>query len=368
DFYSAIGPISLGYGYDVVDQAVRDQLDKGMTFSLMHHLEYEVCQLLHEIIPNAESIRISKSGADVCTAAVRIARAHTRRERILCCGYHGWHDWYIGTSTRDAGIPEATKGLTQKIAYNNLEDLQSKLTPDTAALILEPFVFDAPDEGYLQRVHELCKANGTLLIFDEMWTGFKIALGGAQEYFGVTPDLAVYSKAVANGMPVAYLTGRAEVMKHFEDDVFFFTTFGGEALSLAATIATIQEMKKVNFAQRLDEIGTLLKDGLNKLIGAHGLTDHLHCNGYPCRTILNLSGIDNPLEMYAFIQQEMVRCGLLWSKFHNITYAFTEEDIAYTLEVYDHVLPLVKARIEAGDVADHLRGQPFDVVFRKTKF
>lgn len=369
DYYAAIGPISLGYCYDVVDDAIREQLNKGITFSLMHRLEYEVCELIHSLIPNADSIRISKTGADVCSAAIRVARAYTKREKILCCGYHGWHDWYIGTTTRDHGIPDEVKSLTTTFKYNDLNDLEEKLNDQVAAVILEPVVFEYCQAGYLEGVQALCQKHGALLIFDEMWTGFRMALGGAQEYFNVVPDLAVYSKAVANGMPIALLTGRADVMRLFEKEVFFFTTFGGETLSLAATIATIGELKKKQVPEYLRTIGSYLKDGINELINRHSLDDFLICAGYPFRTILNLkSTVKEPLSVYAYIQQELLRYGILWSKFHNMTYAFTEQDIDYTLRAYDDIFQLVKLRLENGDVANHLIGQPMDVVFRPTKF
>lgn len=368
DYYAAVGPVSLGYAHAAVDAAIINQLKKGITFSLMHRLEYEICALLHKIIPNAESIRISKSGADVCSAAIRVARAFTGRNNILCCGYHGWHDWYIATTTRNYGIPVFSKETVQTFKYNDLEDLSSKLTNETAAVIMEPFIFDEPHSGYLESVKDLCRQNGTLLIFDEMWTGFRIAIGGAQSFFGVKPDLAVYSKAVANGMPIAFLTGRDDVMHWFEKDVFFFTTFGGEALSIAAAIATIEELIQHNVPEYLALNGALLKSGLNDLIYTHGLESYLHCHGYPCRTILNLSAaVEHPLHMYAYIQQELLKCGILWSKFHNMTFAFTKDDIDYTLKAYDHILPMVKARLENHDVGTYLKGKPLDVVFRPVK-
>jgi len=369
DYYAAIGPISLGYGYDKVDDAIKNQLDKGITFSLMHSLEYETSKLISEVIPNAESVRISKSGADVCTAAIRVARSFTKRDKILCCGYHGWHDWYIGTTTRNYGIPESTSNLTQSFIYNNLDDLNSKLDSSVAAVILEPFIFDEPNENYLRDLKIACEKNGTLLIFDEMWTGFRISVGGAQEFFNVKPDLAVYSKAVANGMPIAFLTGRRDIMSHFEKDVFFFTTFGGEALSLAATIATINELKDKNVPQHLHEIGTKLKDGINELISNHKLDNFIVCHGFPCRTILNLKPIiHNPLTVYAYIQQELLKHGILWSKFHNITYAFTEDDVNYTINAYNQIFSTLMERITNDDFETFLIGKPLDVVFRKTSF
>lgn len=366
DYQMGIGPLSLGYAYPRVDDAIRAQLLDGITFSMMHEMEVELAELIHDIIPNAESIRISKTGADVCSAAVRVARAFTGRAKVLCCGYHGWHDWYIGTTSRDKGIPPEIKDLTAAFEYNNLDSVKALLDEDVACLILEPFIFDAPKDNFLHEVAALCKANGTLLIFDEMWTGFRIALGGAQEYFGITPDLAVYSKAFANGMPIALLTGRRDVMELFEQDVFFFTTFGGEALSMAAALATIAEMREQNVPARLAEQGKKLKDGYNELAAELGLSQYTKCYGYDCRTIVTFdASAGNPLEIKAFVQQELFKRGILWGGFHNMCFTHTDADVAHTLAAYRDVLPLLKAAIEAGDVAARLLGEPVEAVFRK---
>ena len=366
DYQMGIGPISLGYAYPRVDDAIRAQLEDGITFSMMHELEVELAELIHEIIPNAESIRISKTGADVCSAAVRVARAFTGRAQVLCCGYHGWHDWYIGTTSRAAGIPQEIKDLTTAFEYNNLDNFRELLTADVACVILEPFIFDAPKDNFLHEVARLCQENGTLLIFDEMWTGFRIAVGGAQEFFGITPDLAVYSKAFANGMPIALLTGRKDVMQLFEQEVFFFTTFGGEALSMAAAVATIAEMREQNVPARLAAQGQKLLDGYNAIAAGLGLGQHTKCYGYPCRSIVTFdAAAGNPLEVKAFVQQELFKRGIMWSGFHNMCFSHSDEDIARTLAAYGEVLALLKAAIEAGDVAHRLEGEPVEAVFRK---
>ena len=369
DYCMGIGPISLGYGYDKVDNAIKEQLEKGITFSLMHRLELEVAEKLHEIIPNAESIRISKQGADVCSAAIRISRAFTKREKVAVCGYHGWHDWYITTTTRNAGIPNTTNDLTTVIKYNDIESVKAAMTPDLACFILEPIVFEEPKDNFLHKVAELCKANGTLLIFDEMWTGFRLAVGGAQEFFGVKPDLAVYSKACANGMPIAFLTGRDDVMSHFETDVFYFTTFGGEALSLAATLATIDEMQTKNVPQYLATQGQKIKDGFNALLEKHGMTEYMSIGGYPCRSIVNFSEkAGDGLVLKTYLQQEMIKRGILWSSFHNMCFSHSDADVQYTLDAYNDIFPEFKKAIESNTVQDHLKGQVLEPVFRKLKF
>ncbi|MDX2001909.1 MAG: aminotransferase class III-fold pyridoxal phosphate-dependent enzyme [Chitinophagales bacterium] len=366
DFNMGIGPISLGYAYDKVDQVIINQLKDGITFSLMHELEVEVSELLRKVIPNAESVRISKSGADVCSAAVRISRAYTGRNKVLCCGYHGWHDWYIGITSRAKGIPQEVKDLTSTFAYNDIQSVKDALDEDTACVILEPFVFEEPKNNFLHELQALCKANGTLLIFDEMWTGFRIAVGGAQEYFGIQPDLAVYSKAVANGMPVAFLTGRRDVMQLFEEEVFFFTTFGGEALSLAATIATINELIDKQVPDYLSKMGRQLKEGYNVIAKELGIDHYTNCSGYDCRTIVNFKDtVGNPLEMKSLVQQEMIKRGILWAGFHNMCYSHSQEDVDYTLKAYREVLSILKQAVEAGTVKEQLRGEPVQAVFRK---
>jgi len=366
DFNAAIGPISLGYAYPVVDEAIKAQLEDGITFSMMHPLEVEVSELLQEVIPNAEAVKIAKTGADVCSAAVRLARAYTGRDKIFCCGYHGWHDWYIGITSRNAGIPGVIQDMTFTFEYNNIESIKAALDETVAALILEPFIFEAPAPGFLEELAQVCKENGTLLIFDEMWTGFRIAIGGAQEYFGVTPDLAVYSKACANGMPIAFLTGRSDVMELLNSQVFSYTTFGGEALSLAACKATINELRDKNVPQYLDEKGALLKDGYNQIAIEFGMDKYTRCIGYNCRSMVTFTPeAGNGLEVKALMQQEMIKRGVLWAGFHNMCFSHSDEDIRYTLSAYRDVMPIVKEAIESGDVKKYLRGEALEAVFRK---
>ena len=366
DYNAAIGPLSLGYAYPRVDEAIVAQLKDGITFSMMHELEVTLAELVHQVIPNAESIRISKTGADVTSAAVRVARAYTGRNKVLCCGYHGWHDWYIGVTSRNAGIPEAVKDLSGTFEYNDIESVRAALDEDTACVILEPFVFEAPKNNFLQELKALCEANGTLLIFDEMWTGFRIAVGGAQEYFGVVPDLACYSKACANGMPISLLTGRRQIMELFKGDVFFYTTFGGEALSLAAAVATIQELIEKNVPAYLAAQGKKLKDGYNALAKELGIDGYTRCTGYECRSLVSFDATaGNPLELKSYVQQELIKRGILWSGFHNMMFSHTDADVEYTLKAYREVLGLLKDAVAAGDVAARLKGKPVEAVFRK---
>ena len=367
DYNAAIGPISLGYAYPAVDEAIKEQFEDGISFSLMHPLEVEVSELIQEVIPNAEAVKIAKTGADVCSAAIRISRAFTGRDKIFCCGYHGWHDWYIGITSRNSGVPESTQNMTYTFEYNDIEAIKAALDEDVAAVILEPFIFEAPKAGFLQELAEACRENGTLLIFDEMWTGFRIAVGGAQEYFDVKADLAVFSKACANGMPIAFLTGRADVMELFNSEVFSYTTFGGEALSLAACKATIEELRAKNVPQYLDEKGALLKNGYNDLAKELGLENYTKCIGYNCRSMVTFTPeAGNGLELKTLMQQEMIKRGILWAGFHNMCFSHSDEDITYTLSAYRDVLPIIKKAIESQDIKSFIKGEILEAVFRKT--
>jgi len=370
DFMMAVGPLSLGYANPVVDEAIRDQLHDGIVFSLMHPLEVEVAELIRDVVPGAEMVRFSKTGCDVTTAAVRLARAFTGRSKVLCCGYHGWHDWYIAATDRDRGIPDEVKNLTHTFAYNDLASFEAALDGDTACVILEPMVFEHPHPDFLPELAERCRQNGTLLIFDEMWTGFRCAMGGAQERFGVTADLACFSKAIANGMPLSVLTGRSDVMRLLEKDVFFFTTFGGEALSLAAARATIHELRANNVPARLERLGSSLRDRYNALAVSHGLGDVTRCVGLGCRTLVTFDAKGpafacNPLEMKSLMQQELLRRGILWSGFHNLSAAHSEADIDVLLAAYVDCLRVLATAISSNTVRAALLGEPVEPVFRR---
>ena len=366
DYNMGIGPLSLGYCYPAVDEAIKEQLQNGITFSMTHPLEVEVAEYIHALVPSAEMVRFSKTGADVTSAAVRLARAFTGRNKVLCCGYHGWHDWYISVTDRDKGIPREIANLTHTFNYNDIDSVVDSIDSETACVILEPIVFEEPKDNFLHLLKGICEQNGTLLIFDEMWTGFRLALGGAQEYFGVKADLMTFSKAIANGMPLSVLTGRADVMQLLEKDVFFFTTFGGEALSLAAAKATILEMLAHQVPQRIAAQGKKLRTGLDAILKEEDIY-FINCRGFDCRTMLSIdSSVNNPLALKSFIQQEFFKRGILWSGFHNISYSHTDEDIEYTLKAYREVLIYAKRAVQDDIVLNSLCGEVVEPVFRKT--
>ena len=365
DFMMGVGPLSLGYSYSKVDDAIRKQLEDGITFSMMHPLEVEVAELIRDIVPNAEAVRYSKTGADATSAAVRLARAFTRKNKILCCGYHGWHDWYISVTARNNGIPEAVQANSFTFNYNDINSVIGSIDNDVAAIILEPVVFAEPKDNFLHKLADLCREKNIVLIFDEMWTGFRMALGGAQEYFGIKPDLATYSKAVANGMPISILTGRREIMDLADEDIFFYTTFGGEALSLAATKATIHELRDKNVPKYLNEQGKKLKDGYNAIAQKLEM-DFTRAIGYSWRSMASFDEkAGDPLVQKSLMQQEMIKRGVLWQGFHNMSYSHSDEDINFTLAALEESLAVLKNAVEKNNLRGTLKGEPVLPVFRK---
>jgi len=267
DYAMSLGPIILGHNYSTVTDTARRTIEKSATFTLPHRLEVELAELLCEIIPCAEMVRFGKNGSDATSGAVRLARAYTGRDKIACCGYHGWQDWFIATTTMNNGIPEDVRKLTLPFQYNKIETLEKlfkKNKGQIACVIMEPIGIVEPEGDFLRKVRKLTRENGALLIFDEIVTGFRFSLGGAQEYFGVVPDLACFGKAMGNGFPISAIVGKRKIMRLFEE-VFYSFTFGGEIVSIAASIATIKELKKKNALKKIWANGKRLKDGYNTL-------------------------------------------------------------------------------------------------------
>jgi len=229
DFISALAAVNIGYLDEDITKAVIEQVQKGSIFSLSSELEIALAQKLNEIIPCSEMVRFGKNGSDVTSAAIRIARAYTKKDLVVVCGYHGWQDWYISSTTRNKGIPKDICKLTKKFNYNDIDSLKKifKENKDNiACVILEPMNIKYPENNFLEKVKEITHQNNALLIFDEMITGFRFGLGGASEYFEITPDLATFGKAMANGYPISAICGKKEYMRMFEE-VFFSFTFGG---------------------------------------------------------------------------------------------------------------------------------------------
>ena len=369
DFPMALGPIILGHKDPDVDAAVRAQLDKGTIFSLPHRLEVEVSELLTQTIPCAEMVRFGKNGSDVTAAAVRIARAATGRDVVACCGYHGWQDWYVGSTTRSLGVPQAVRDLTKTFEYNDIASLERLFAENPgriACVIMEAISVIEPEPGFLKKVAEITRKNGALLIFDEVVTGFRLSMGGAQEYYGVTPDLACFAKAMANGYPVAAVVGRKDLMLLCAE-IFFSFTFGGEALSLAAAKATIHKLKSHKVIPHLFRQGQKLKDAFNAESRRLGI-GQVDCIGLAPHTVVRFrdaAGADS-LAMRSLFQQELIKRGILFLNGYNICFAHDDETIETAIRASRESLEILASAMKAGDVEKRLEGPCVEAVFRKT--
>jgi glutamate-1-semialdehyde aminotransferase/spore coat polysaccharide biosynthesis protein SpsF (cytidylyltransferase family) len=369
DYAMSLGPIILGHNYPCVTEAVCRQMQEGSTFSLPHPLEIELAEVLTELIPCAEMVRFGKNGSDATSGAIRAARAYTGKEMVACCGYHGWQDWYIGTTSRNRGVPKAVQQLTCVFEYNNIASLEKIFAEhpgQVAAVIMEPVGVVEPRDQFLQKVCELTHLEQALLIFDEVVTGFRLAMGGAQEYFGVIPDIACFGKAMGNGLPLAAIVGNREIMKIF-NEIFFSFTFGGETLSLAASLATIAEMREKHVIPHIWNEGQRLKDGYNVLAHSFGLEQFTKCIGLAPRTAVTFkdeNGHDSLL-LKSLFQQECLKRGVLFSGGHNICYSHSPADIDHTLRVYRTALQILAETIRGGDVEKRLEGKAVEPVFRR---
>lgn len=368
DFINSLASVTLGYNDPDVTAAVRTQLADGVIFSLPHPIEVEVAERIVDMVPCAEMVRFGKNGSDATSGAIRVARAHTGRERVAVCGYHGWQDWYIGSTARHRGVPQVTRDLTHSFTYNDADTLEKLLLEfpnEFAAIILEPMNVAEPQKNFLDAVARLARQHGALLVFDETITGFRYADGGAQEYFGVTPDLATFGKGLANGYPVSAVVGRREYMKQMEE-IFFSFTFGGETLSLAASAATLDKLRRESVCAQLAAQGTKLLNGLNQRIATHGVGDFISTGGHPAWSFLIIK--DTPYasqwELKSLLLQEFFARGILSLGTHNLSFAHQDADIERLLAVYDEVLPLLGAAGRDGKLAELLRCKPLEPLFK----
>ena len=368
DLVNSLASVSLGYGDRDVSRAVRKQLKKGVSFSLPGVLESEVAELLVDLIPSAEMVRFGKNGSDATSAAIRLARAYTGRDHIIVCGYHGWQDWYIGSTTRNKGIPSQVSDLTHKFTFNDIEslkDLISNYHGKIAAVIMEPMNSVWPEKGFLESVKRETSDEGALLIFDETITGFRFSKGGAQELFGVIPDLSTFGKGMANGFPLSAVVGRRDIMMEMEE-IFFSGTFGGELLSLAASKVVLEKHKNQDICVQLETLGKSLATQLEFLIDDLSLNSIMKLSGHPTWKFLNWSPTEDfeVAQIRTYFQQEMYRLGVLIIATHNISLAANERIISKVLDAYELALTQLKNAIESGDLNSRLLVAPLQPLFK----
>ncbi len=368
DLICGLLPVTLGYCDPDVDAAVKEQIERGISFSLATELEIDLAERLVDLIPCAEMVRFGKNGTDATSAAIRLARAFTGRDRVIALGYHGWQDWYIGATARNLGVPDPVRKLTHKLPFNDIgkvKDIVQTYRGEIAAVILEPVSGTEPEKGYLESLRELTCEEGIVLVFDEVITGFRIDLGGAQKYYNVTPDLAAFGKGMGNGMPISAIVGRADIMV-FMEKIFYSGTFGGEALSLAASIAVIDKMKRCNVIPRLWETGRKLALDTEQLIVAHGLQNHIRLGGLSPWKVLSFH--DHAAASKEAIKTcfmiEMLRAGVLISGSHNICFAHTDADMALVKRAWGAAMDRIATDLSDGKLLERLEVPPIYPIFQ----
>jgi glutamate-1-semialdehyde 2,1-aminomutase len=361
DWTMGLRSMTLGYGYKPVDDAAINQIKKGSNFGRPSRIEYELAQDIVDMIPCAEMVKYAKHGSVVTTAAIKLARAYTGRNYVAFCKDHPFYsydDWFIGTTAVNAGIPKEHYQYSLPFSYNDivsLENLFSEYDGKIAAVILEPCTTDEPRDGFLERVRELCTRNGTVMIFDEMITGFRWNNGGAQAHFNVTPDLATFGKGMANGYSVSALTGRRDIMElggilHDKPRVFLIsTTHGSENHCLAAARAALHAYQTLPVIDHIWTIGRTLMDGMNKIANELGIGDYFSVTGFPCRPELICRGLDKTpsLPMRTLLLQELLRHNILLS-YIVPSYAHTEEHVSETLAAAEKALGVYAEAVEFG--------------------
>ena len=363
DYPMALGPILLGYDYPAVTEAAIAQIHAGTTFTLMHPIEAELAERLVAIIPCAERVRFAKNGGDATAGATRAARALTGREHVIATGYHGFHDWYIASTELNAGVSAFNRDLIHSVAFNDLAGLDAALQAQEMAAVIMEIPGADPAPGYLQQAIDLTHAHGALFILDEVVTGFRYALGGAQELFGIKPDLACLGKGMSNGFPLSAVVGSAEAMRAFER-IFFSTTFGGEAVSLAASLATIDTLQSEPVIEHIWERGEQLRGGIEGL--ASSASFGVSLSGNPPRSTLSFSDeTDDPSPLLrGLFLQECHKRGVLFGGPIFTTYSHSSDDIEETLRVIADAFEVMESALASGNPEQRLEGRPPGTVFR----
>ncbi len=358
DLVAAILPIVLGYRDPDVDQAIREQLDSGISFSLSSKLEYELAENLHQLIPCAEMVKFGKSGTDVTTAAVRAARAYTKRNLVVTTGYHGWADWSMSATPKDAGIPTAVGNYTRARTYGDTEEFERIFRDhgnDLAAIIVEP----EGNPEFLRWLRLMCDKYGIVLIFDEVITGFRWAMGGAQKFYNVTPDMATFGKAMANGMPLSAVVGKAPIMKKFAppDNIFYSGTMFGETLSLAASLATIKKMQRLNVIQHLWKVGAEIDLGMKRFIDKYDLEEVVELKGeYPKRTVTfkdTKNATSNQLR--TLFMQTMTQNGVLIIGSNNVSWSIKEPEVKRIYAAYNAAFEAIETVVRTGHIERYVK-------------
>ncbi len=392
DMVMGCGPVTLGHGDKRINKAIKSQLNKGVLFSMINELEIELAENLVRDIKSVEMVKFSKNASDVCAAAVRLARYVTGKDIIFCYGYHGFHDWYVGTTDRSSGIPKQIKNLTKVFDYGDtkkLTEMFKKYKGRVAAVIMEPVIGQRCSDFIgkkglkanqvrkpckncnqvkaLKFVKKIAKENQSLFILDECISGFRFGVGGAQDFFDVYPDLSIFGKGVTNGMPLGILGGKKKYMKHF-DKVFLSSTYAPEALTLAAAIENLKIYKKYNVVNRLWEKGEYIDKNFTKIIHKYNLSKYVSLAGYPVRLMVNTHNEDGKQDnvLATLYQQEMFRNGILcFSGVLMLSMSHSKKDLDSLINAFEKTCNVIRKAVnENKSFIKFLICKPMSPVFK----
>ncbi|MBI3861973.1 MAG: aminotransferase class III-fold pyridoxal phosphate-dependent enzyme [Planctomycetia bacterium] len=381
DWVSGIGAIILGYCDDVVDDAVRDQIGRGVNFSISHELEIELAEELVKTIPCAEMVRYAKCGGEACAIAVRIARGATGRDKVLFCGYHGWHDWYLAANLdaeanlnahlfpgiEPIGVPRALAGTAIPFPYGDLPALGESLEAhrgEIAAVIMEPLRSELPPEGYLAGVEKLAREHGAVFILDEVSAGLRFGMQGAQGFVGVTPDMAVFAKSISNGYPMGVVMGRREVMQPAER-MFISSTYWSDAIGLRAALTTIREVRRRQVPAYLAEFGARLITRINEAAASAGLG--VKCKGLPIHPHLDFPTTDPAVraKLSTLYVQEMAKRGCHGYPSFYLNAAQGQPELDQTAAAARETFVILAQGLEQGTLDQLLECEPTQEAFRR---
>lgn len=369
--------VTLGHGYEPVVEAAYRQMQLGINFSRPAKLEVDVAEALLELVEGADMVKFAKNGSDVTTAAVKLARAYTGRDMVAICGdqpFFSVDDWFIGTTQNSAGIPKAIADLTVKFRYNDLASLQELFDqhPEKiACVVLEAEAIHQPAPGYLQALKDLCEQRGAVLVFDEMITGFRWHLGGAQKFHGVVPHLSTFGKAMGNGFAISALAGKREIMRlggldHDQPRVFLLsTTHGAENHSLAAALETIRVYRDLDVIEFLWKQGERLRQVVNRSIDENRLRGFFELLGRPCNLVFATYDQNQKASQpfRTLFMQELIRRGVIAPSFV-VSFSHTDADLDRTADAVFEAHHVYRKALDDG-VERYLKGRPVKPVNRK---
>jgi len=381
DMTMAVNTAILGYCDPDVDKAAIEQIKKSTIFSIIHPIEIELAEEIVKVIPCAEMVRFGKSGGEADAVAIRIARGFTGRDKVVFCGYHGWHDWYIAANLESpdilnthllpniptTGVPKSLKGTAIPFEYNNLSSLKEVLEKnkkEVACIIMEASRTTLPQKGFLEGVKELAHRHGALLIFDEVNTGFRLALGGAQEFYGITPDMAVFGKDIANGYPLTATVGRRDVMQASRD-MFISSTFWDDTSTMAAGLACIRKIRKEKVIEHIWRMGEKYAEGWRGIVRKLEIKAELKGLACMASVVFNYEDKSFVNGLNTLYCQELAKRGIFAGAYFPVSFAHKEEEIDKILEAAEGVLSVVKKAIEKGSVQGLLEAEESKPLFNK---